>query len=37
MIPPKENNIEDSNGLGFLKIVYGDAIDQLKGVRYNYP
>lgn len=34
LMPPKENNIEGNNGLGFS--VYGDAIDQLKGCDITY-
>ena len=34
LFTPKENPIEDNNGLGFS--VYGDAIDQLKGCDITY-
>jgi A118 family predicted phage portal protein len=34
LMPPKDNPIEDNNGLGFS--IYGDAIDQLKGCDITY-
>ena len=34
LMTPKENPIEDNNGLGFS--IYGDAIDQLKGCDITY-
>lgn len=34
LMPPKNNPIENNNGLGFS--VYGDAIDQLKGCDITY-
>ena len=34
LMPPKNNPIEDNNGLGFS--IYGDAIDQIKGCDITY-